>query len=86
MPATVKPLPAQSAFIPGQEGHAEKKRWFKCEADETAQAIIDRAIRLKLATLACCEPDNDLLFGQMLAAICREWMEFKVAEISGDGS
>jgi hypothetical protein len=86
MPANgvaTKPLPGQSAFLEGQEARPDKKRWFKCEVDEAGKAILDRAIVLKLASIACTEPDDDQLAGQALVAIAKQWMEAEVERLSG---
>lgn len=43
--------------------------------DDTGRAVVQRAVTLRLATLACTESDDQELHGAALVHICKTWME-----------
>lgn len=56
------------------DSHEPKLTRPRAMVDATGHAVINRAIVLRLATLASTESDDAELHGSALVAICKDWM------------
>lgn len=50
--------------------------------DPDGRAIVERAITLKLATLASTDGDSHAVSGDALVGICREWLKDTAGRLS----
>ena len=62
-------------------GPAERPKRLDVAVTSEGRSIVERAITLRLATLACVESDCRELAGEALVGICREWTRDRVEEL-----